>query len=83
MIGEAAVQIFLSHGEEFVHMVLKEVVRARQDAELDLAALLGPGALDHAFGLLRRADLVMFAVDDDAGRGARREEGKVIKVRRR
>src|SRR3546814_14459288 len=64
-------------------LMLEEVVGAWNLVVMDRDALLGAQLVDQLLHRARRHDLVLPARDDDARRGAGREEAEVVHVRRR
>ena len=71
--AKTLVEIGAHHGLEFVHAILEEVVRLRDDGVLDGDALLGLQFLDQPHNLFQWRDPVLVAMDEQAGRGARGE----------
>src|ERR1700722_14215455 len=77
--AETLVEIGAHYGLQFVHAILEEVVRLRNDRMLDGDALLGLQFLDQPHNLFQWRDPVLVAMDEQAGRGAGRKKA-VIKA---
>ncbi len=77
----ARVEIVAAEVDQMLDLVLEEVVRALHDRVVDLDALLGLQLVDERLDVLRRRDLVLVAMDDEARRRAGGEEGEVVEVR--
>ena len=64
-------------------MIREEMVRPRNDVDLDLHALLDRQAFDQLVDRVRRDGGVVFAMDDQAGGRAGRKKREIMGCRRR
>ncbi|KIT94836.1 hypothetical protein QT23_00190, partial [Staphylococcus aureus] len=80
---EPHVEIAVDALHQVVHLVLEEVVRARDGVVMDGDVLLRAQLVDQLLHRARRHHLVILALDDDARGRAGGEEGEVEHVRRR
>ena len=74
---EALVEVAAANAHQLLGLAVEEVVRARDDFLVDDDAALGLQLVDERLHVLRLRHAVGIAMDDQAGRGAGREEGEV------